>query len=323
MTIGTSRIFRSTDEDAPQFSEVIGSMIPVLQAVLVDGYGDKESLNWELVYSDTNKIVVRPRFGTRQYIRFYDYSDEWVDVSTYSTMSTIDYGIDRMPDFGQYGYLPKRYSSGSADVPWMIIGDEIGFYFISKYAYPYKGTSSAAGAYWACFYIGDYTAWDINNRWNFCIFLQKENIARSNGLSPLTTNSSYQRSEAKRGSSFKRGVVSIQLLPFNTNTYFGDNNIIRSIDVFDVNGMYFHSPIHIIEVLSRGNIILGNMPGLFEPIGKMSSTTLTYNTVPYVEYINSNGVLNILLTANNSDSSTNSSTHKLIFKVGPGFRNVQ
>jgi len=322
MTIGTSRIFRSTDEGAPQFSEVIGSMIPVLQAVLVDGYGDKESLNWELVYSDTNKIVVRPRFGTRQYIRFYDYSTTYVHVSSFSTMSNLDYGVDRMPDYGTESYFVKRYSSGTANVPWMIIGDELGFYLVHQAFYPYYPGNNGLGALWICYYVGDYVAWDINNRWNFCLLIQSGTTNYCGGLHPLTHGGSYIIRKVKRGSSFKRGVVDIRLLPFNNNTFFGHNNYIRPITgVQAINGMYYHCPVHIIE--GSNELILGTMPGLYEPISKSSSTKFTYSTVPYIEYNDGNGLLNILLCANAQENPQENVLHKLIFKVGPGFRNVQ
>jgi hypothetical protein len=65
------------------------------------------------------------------------------------------------------------------------------------------------------------------------------------------------------------------------------------------------------------------MPGLYEPIGKASSSSFSYATVPYIEYTDANGILTILLYVNNQGSAQENAIHSLIFKVGEGFRNVQ
>jgi hypothetical protein len=55
----TTTIYRSTDASAPQMTSAAGSLITVLDAVLVDGYGAKPAAGWtkEVVDSGTKKVT--------------------------------------------------------------------------------------------------------------------------------------------------------------------------------------------------------------------------------------------------------------------------
>ena len=52
-------IFRSTDASAPTLSGTVGSLIALLDACLVNGYGAKSAAGWTKQFSDTNKAVYR------------------------------------------------------------------------------------------------------------------------------------------------------------------------------------------------------------------------------------------------------------------------
>ncbi|MBV5347158.1 hypothetical protein JZU46_02930 [bacterium] len=330
MTIGVSRIFKSTDAGAPQFSETLGTITTMLKTVLVDGYGATAPLGWDAPYTGTNKLVVRARYGTRQFIRFDDTIHlSWMGVSAFSTMSSVDQGIDRMPAIGTTYYWNKRYSSGSTNVPWIIIGDEIGFYLMLKFFYPAYSGTNVLGSIWIGGYVGDYTPWNIANKWNFIIATcdNTSGEAYAGVLGPLAaTNSAII---AKRGATLLKGLKRVYLLPFNSNSIFGQNNpVLGSLSAGQqlLNGTYMHSAVHIYDTVPAvGDCILGNMPGLFEPIGKNSGAAGTYAgfQAQNIEYIDSNGILNLYMIFNNGTSTTENAVHRLIFKVGPGFRNVQ
>lgn len=323
MTVGTSRIFRSTDAGAPQFSETNGTLANVLKIVLVDGYTDHPSLDWELVYSATNKIVVRPKQGLRQFVRFNDAvtvsPGTVIEISTFSTMSSVDYGVDRMPDIGTLAYWHKRYSSGSANVPWMIIGDEVGFYLITRPAYPTYTNTQVAGALWQAWYVGEYPVWNIANKWNFCMLADvTPNYAGMGGIQ-IGSTSNY----VKRGSSLSKGITQIRLLGTGTASLFSQNyRTTPTAGTYPINGVYPHSPVRIQEYNSP-SVLLGNMPGLFDPIGTAFGISPTYASIVPIEYTDAFGKLNILLWLSSSvGQTTDSSMQRVIFKVGAGFRNV-
>ena len=322
MTLGISRIFRSTDASAPQFSYAAGSLKNVLKTVLVTGYGATPSLGWSLEYESGHIAVLRQKSGIRRFIRLDDsgvVNPNYMEISAYSSMSSINYGTERMPAVGLSPmYIWKRNTTAVSSVPWMIIGDEAGFWIVYR---PYE--TGILSYLWQCVYVGDYPAWDIRNKWNFSIFGTTV-AANPNGMYPHTAATTHHMVE--RGSSFTKGASYVGLLPFNGNTQFGHNDMIQpSFGVHKLGGSFMCSPIHIYETVTAGNVILGNLPGVFEPIAK--DYTYQYDTTTflplYEEVTDSNGVLSILLVGVQSGSYQTSNTNKLIFKVGKGFRNVQ
>ncbi len=50
----TVQLYRSTDASAPVLSGTVGSLLTVLDAVLVNGYGSQSAAGWTIAYSGTN-----------------------------------------------------------------------------------------------------------------------------------------------------------------------------------------------------------------------------------------------------------------------------
>jgi len=326
MTMGTSRIFRSTDSSAPVLAgKTPGSLKTLLKAVLVDGYGSNASLGWTTEFEAGNVIVFRMKGGTRKFIRIDDSGtiSLWVaDMSAFSSMSSISNGTERIPATGIFSYIYKQPDiSGTNNIPWMVIGDDAGIWLLYRASYCYYPVG-VQGLYWDAVYIGDYCPWDVRNKWNFCMH---GNVGQ-NCFVPHTPNTN---AFAERGSSFAKGNVQIGVLPFSNNTYFGHNYAVQpSFGMNKLGGSYLQSAVHLYETNATVSTILGNFPGVSEPIAQqMINVQYSYatNQPPYEELIDSDGVLSILLTMYHLQSYANTSdnTHRLIFKVGKGFRNVQ
>lgn len=132
-----SREFKSSDTNAPALSGLTpGSVIQVLKAVLVNGYGDKTALGWDLMYEDINNhiCVFRPKTGSRMFLQIID--DGKTDVRfafaySWESMFDVASGVHKMPTSNSTAMIFKTVkTSGTAESSWTIIGDEVGFYFL-------------------------------------------------------------------------------------------------------------------------------------------------------------------------------------------------
>jgi hypothetical protein len=152
----TVRIFRSTDVGAPAISTAVGTLITVLDAVLVHGYGSgldvKTPLGWTKEFSGVNRAVYKSgagSLGTYYYVG--DYLAGYAKFVGFESMTAIETGT------GQFPAQQLNQASGSSrrtlphiakNTAWMIVGDETCFHL-------FVGT---AGSYYGA-YIGDITSY--------------------------------------------------------------------------------------------------------------------------------------------------------------------
>jgi len=132
-----SREFKSSDANAPVLNGLTpGSVIQVLKAVLVNGYGDKTALGWDLMHEDINNhiCVFRPKTGSRMFLQIIDDGKTNIQFAfAYSWESMFDTvsGVHKMPTSNSTAAILKTMrQSGTAESDWTIIGDEVGFYFL-------------------------------------------------------------------------------------------------------------------------------------------------------------------------------------------------
>jgi hypothetical protein len=124
--------YRSTDSGAPVLSGTAGSLIALLDACLVDGYGAKAAAGWTKNYSGTNKAVYRPSHGSRFYLRVLDDGSDGAQgarlarVRGYESMSDVDTGTGEFPTDAQVSgglYLGKSSTADSTARPWVVLAD--------------------------------------------------------------------------------------------------------------------------------------------------------------------------------------------------------
>jgi hypothetical protein len=135
----TVRIYRSTDANAPVFYPyVVNSLNQLLQAVLVDGYGDTPGAGWTKAFDNNSGIVVFRNSTTTAgssgaYFRIdttgapKDWS--YARCFAYKTMTDINTGTDPTPSTAQmsngtYFNTWMGGSNSSRVQPWVIIADE-------------------------------------------------------------------------------------------------------------------------------------------------------------------------------------------------------
>lgn len=143
-------IYRSTDPGAPVLSGQVGSLLAVLHAVLVTGYGAganlKPGAGWTRPYSSPTVHVYRnsATSGSGAYLRVRD--DASADMLNtpclaqaigFSSMSDIDTGENRTPSLSMQArgsLIAKAPPGNTAPREWIAIATEIGFYLFTNWS---------------------------------------------------------------------------------------------------------------------------------------------------------------------------------------------
>jgi hypothetical protein len=152
-------IYRSTDSSAPVLTGQTGTLVTVLDAVLVNGYGAKPAAGWAKTFSGTSKAVYRPGAGNRFYLRVQDDgpgvgSFREARITGYETVSDVDTGLSPFPTAAQgVGGIAMVIARKSSTLDataraWMAVADDRTLYFFAL-------TGDTANVYHA-FAFGDF-----------------------------------------------------------------------------------------------------------------------------------------------------------------------
>jgi hypothetical protein len=131
-------IYRSDDASAPVLNGTAGSLITVLDACLVNGYGAKGAAGWTKPFTGTNKAAYRMATGgasRRMYLRVDDAGLATANVRGYDDMTDVDTGTEPFPTVGQVAaglIVAKTNNTSNANArPWIILATGTQFYFYS------------------------------------------------------------------------------------------------------------------------------------------------------------------------------------------------
>lgn len=151
-------VYRSDDAGAPVLDNTAGSLIALLTAVLIDGYGAKTPLNWTKPYvNGTNIAAFRMPEGSRSYLRVED-GILSAQVRGYQQMDDIDasglevYESNPFPNLSTNTYLWKTNDALSS---WIIIGGTTGFYMYTGVSNVDLDPSTFNPEFANLFYFGD------------------------------------------------------------------------------------------------------------------------------------------------------------------------
>ena len=134
-------VYRSTDASAPVLSNANGSLIAVLRACLVDGYGSKAAAGWTAPYTDTNLIAFKEGAGgNNRFLRVFDggtdsYASRVIKVRAYENMTAISTGTGPCPTTGQVsgngaGFSYFAASRISPNPSWVLVATSYFFHLI-------------------------------------------------------------------------------------------------------------------------------------------------------------------------------------------------
>jgi hypothetical protein len=146
----TVTVYQSTDASAPTLATGAGSLITLLDAVLVNGYGAKAAAGWTKPFSGTNKAAyLQGTGGNSHYLRVDDTSGGTSARTVgYESMSDVDTGTNGFPTNAQVAggnYLIRHDGTGN-NRPWTVIADSKSFYLFIQ--------PTASSGQVACFFFG-------------------------------------------------------------------------------------------------------------------------------------------------------------------------
>lgn len=154
----TVRLYQSTDGDAPKLSGEPGKLVQVLEACLVNGYGEKAGLGWQIDrLADHTKAALRSTdpagSGCWLYLEDHGDWDEGLRVAKAFGLEPEAWdGFDAADDPKIVGsrfptddhWFGKSWSEDTSATPWVIVADERIFYFFFDPAHNW-GTGTPGG----------------------------------------------------------------------------------------------------------------------------------------------------------------------------------
>lgn len=253
------------DASAPTLTGQAGSLIALLKAVLVNGYGAKSGLGWTLEYENVGGTIAvfrnNPNEGTGTYLRVsHDVNAvalTFAKFESFESMVSLTSGLNRCP---QAGYESYQYLSESADAqqrPWRIIGDDKGFWLLTK---PWSARSDGYQLLWMYAYVGDYVPYDIDNRFNFAHYCDSTlSSSGQKGFVGLGGVSDY--CHIMRDANFGIGSVRAGMSSGSDYEYGGYPG--WSANIVQRSGITLMAKPHI---HTAGKAVVGILPGFFIPL---------------------------------------------------------
>jgi len=323
---------RYDDDGAPLLNgNVAGSLVNVLRTVLVDGYGTQPGMGWTVEYEDAvNNVIVFRQGGTnpdRPHIRIADNytgrtTTQIAYVCAYDSMSDANTGIGPCPpsEAGEYRYILKANGNYSEAMPWVIIGDELGFWLLIR-AWDQTGAATNNGSLYWVHYIGD---WDSNfggNSYNFCTILSHSNGYGYFGNTPSWLTTYVQRHPVTQA----EGAVAAypnwhytngnSMIGYNSTTY-------DSAYTSPINGRYIYYPL-MMFLTSWPYPTWGTIPGMYNMMWRRESTGYYMNAEERTEFYDIYGDKKMFVFAIRQQSYPyNSLVARGSILIGEGFRNA-
>ena len=170
-------VYKSTDPGAPQLTGQVGSLVALLDAVLVNGYGigagAKPGAGWTLAFSGANKRAYRidPVLFSGAYFRVDDSSTvagsnaRAAHVCAFEQMTDIDTGFNGAPTVAQ---LPngdtwtKSITLSAVARPWTVVAT-------AKWFYLFVDISGIGISLASPQFAGDLDSYVPGDRYAFCV----------------------------------------------------------------------------------------------------------------------------------------------------------
>ncbi len=171
-------VYKSHNDNAPVLSGTRGSLIALLTAVLVDGYGTQPGAGWTKEFENGDGTVAcfrnNPVEGTGFFLRVNELTSAAANTpmfSGYEIMTDEDNGSGPFSG-GQVpaGNLPFYISNAenTSSRAWTIIANDTSFYLFCYYSVTGLGTPTKHGSISSLFF-GDFIPVSINDTFNCCL----------------------------------------------------------------------------------------------------------------------------------------------------------
>lgn len=178
-------VYKSTDSSAPVLDGQAGSLVNVLDACLVNGYGSKAAAGWSIAFTTTNKRVYRmgsPSGGVPPRQMDLDVDDTGPNVTSttkearirgYDQASGIGAGSNAFPAAATNICVRKSSATGATTRPWVVIADATTVYIFSQ-------TGDVASVYYSAMF-GEFYSYVSGDNYKTIICGRAENDATRGG----------------------------------------------------------------------------------------------------------------------------------------------
>jgi hypothetical protein len=141
-----TRVYKSTDAGAPTLTGQVGSLIAVLRACLVDGFGSNPPLGWSIPYTDGNNPPLRAHFRQAPKTGWGQYDLEVKDNGSTSAGSNTALaeawgwadatglaagGLAFPPRTGAGMVTRKSATTDATARRWLLVGTDRSFIFVA------------------------------------------------------------------------------------------------------------------------------------------------------------------------------------------------
>lgn len=129
----TVTVYKSSDASAPVLTGATGTLIQVLDACLVNGYGAQLAAGWTKPFSGTNQAIYRQGTGNQLYLQILDTAATYATAWGYVTATGILTGTGQFPNAATVttptdSYWVKATIAGSTPLDWIVIATSKAFY---------------------------------------------------------------------------------------------------------------------------------------------------------------------------------------------------
>ena len=166
------KVYYSSDAGAPVLCAANSNLITVLYTCLVSGYGSLSGLGWSNTLTNNNTTVFYSNTGANAKLFINDNSpssNRFARIRAYESVNIDTTGnpINTVNPFptslqavnGLFYYKASEYGTFTNNHPWVLIGDEKGFYFgCDSYT---NGTNYSGGKNWM--YFGEILSFRAND----------------------------------------------------------------------------------------------------------------------------------------------------------------
>lgn len=188
----TPIIYSSTDASAPVLDGQVGSLLTVLRAVLVTGYGSKAAAGWSEPFAAAGNIGVfrnNSAVGTGAYYRFDDSASsagvgKTAVIRGYKSMTGLSAGTDAFPTVGQEAaglYIRKSSAASATARPWWIVA-------CRRWAYLFIDSNSVGIEGAQPYFLGDLESMRPSDAYHCAVMAGRIADPATNGACSLWTN---------------------------------------------------------------------------------------------------------------------------------------
>ena len=317
------REYFSSDLGAPVLNGTAGSLIAVLDAVLVNGYGSRTPLGWTKPFSGTNLAAYRnnPTFGSGSYLRVADTAAQVTAVRGYEGMTDVTTGTGMFPTAAQQAadtLIGKSNAASALARGWAIFGNARCFYLFIELSVGEPSNDCYT------YFFGDINPYRAGDTGTFCIpfgvntgttaitttTAQSRNFISSPGITlfSATTNANWFGYLARPFTSALVSVGVTSVVPGYNSQSFGLLSDAAQYPLGGANSLPL-SRAYVLEQQFNG-ILRGEMPGVYVPLCSVANIP-NYSLVSNVGDLPSG--TNLRRVGFNGPSANSSSTRGAVF----------